>query len=108
MRIYEEICVECGQSFLNNSVSTSLGCPDCEPHIQGEEYCLRVFGHAMTCHYIANGEPCGKEAKYALNDPDQPPNSSPHRVLALCREHYQVMLAIWASKPVKLEDVEDL
>jgi hypothetical protein len=108
MKIYEEVCIECGQPFLNNSVSTSLGCPDCEPFIQGEEYCLRVFGHAMTCYYIVNGEPCGKEAKYALNDPEQSPISSNTRVSAFCREHYQIALAIWASKPVKLEDVEDL
>lgn len=37
MRIWEEICIRCNEPFLNNSGSTSFGCPYCEPIPRREE-----------------------------------------------------------------------
>ena len=41
MNFWDEQCVECNRMFLNNSVSTSLGCPDCEDKLRAEEAAAR-------------------------------------------------------------------
>src|SRR5208282_5253766 len=71
---WKETCVNCGREFLNNSGTTSFGCPDyCDALLRAEDYCLRTFGAPQRCPYVINPdafgedcEPCGKVAKYAL------------------------------------------
>ena len=37
MKFFEEECVGCGKTFLNNHSCTTLGCPECEPALREEE-----------------------------------------------------------------------
>jgi predicted RNA-binding Zn-ribbon protein involved in translation (DUF1610 family) len=92
---WKETCVNCGREFLNNSGTTSFGCPDyCDALLRAEDYCLRTFGAPQRCPYVINPdafgedcEPCGKVAKYALivNYAEWKPT------VAFCKSHFWVV-----------------
>ena len=113
MKISNEVCVECGATFLQNSVATSMGCPDCEPFIQAEELWLRTYGTQLElkgmgtmCYLIVNKEPCGAPARFAVLNDSGSPLAPDTMVSAFCREHLLTRLA--TLKEFKVEDVEDI
>ena len=49
-KFYEDACVRCDKTFLNNSVCTSMGCPECEEELRQEEYRFLREAAAKTEH----------------------------------------------------------